>query len=265
MKKANILTVIICNLFLLLACGDDQMGSATGPVAPSMQDLYQQEPTWVGRYFGFLPCADCDGMATTIELNEDYSYILKYCYLGKSKEVIEFKGYFEWEKEGEVIRIGDPTLGEKSTYYQLSLDGLTQMKNANEPFSDGLMEEYQLEKLGISLDNKRWDLVEMMGVNINGPLSEKEPFIFFNDSPNTFNGFGKCNSLFGEYNLISKHQLQINKIGSTRKACQELDKEQAFMQILQQAKFYSLSIDSLQLGKDSGVADLIFVFNPFKP
>ena len=38
---------------------------------------------WNGTYKGILPCADCEGIKTELELNSDKTYEIKETYLGK--------------------------------------------------------------------------------------------------------------------------------------------------------------------------------------
>ena len=69
---------------------------------------------FIGVYTGILPCADCEGIETMIELKEDNYYISHYKYLGKSGEDNEFtnEGPFTWNDDGNSISLqaeGEPT------------------------------------------------------------------------------------------------------------------------------------------------------------
>ncbi len=264
MQKFIFLLIGQLFLFIFVSCENTGNISATGPVAPNMKEIYQTKPNWTGRYLATLPCNNCDGLITMLQLNEDLSYTNRYCYSGKSSEIIEFKGTFEWKTEGEIFRIGDPVLGEKAVYYKIIPAGIMQLDyNAIEQTGDNA-EQYKFSKLENDINNKYWELTEMMGVNINGPLNVKTPFIQFDNSLNKFEGQGFCNSFFGTYQLESSLKLKIGKVGSTRKSCPEIDQEKAMFQLLENAQFYKNSLDTLQIGKEDGIADLVFVFNPFK-
>ena len=68
----------------------------------------------IGVYTGILPCADCEGIETMIELKEDNYYISHYKYLGKTGEGNEFsnEGPFDWNDDGNSISLqaeGEPT------------------------------------------------------------------------------------------------------------------------------------------------------------
>ncbi|MCU0334040.1 MAG: copper resistance protein NlpE N-terminal domain-containing protein [Chitinophagaceae bacterium] len=63
---------------------------------------------WNGVYKGTLPCADCQGIETTLTLNADKTYGLLSTYIGKGDgKPVESKGSFEWIN-GNVVKLNDP-------------------------------------------------------------------------------------------------------------------------------------------------------------
>ncbi|MCH6233606.1 copper resistance protein NlpE [Cognataquiflexum rubidum] len=63
---------------------------------------------FLGIYKGVLPCADCEGIETTIELGSGNSYLKKSTYLGKENQsVIESSGVFTWNEAGNTITLQD--------------------------------------------------------------------------------------------------------------------------------------------------------------
>lgn len=61
---------------------------------------------WDGTYKGIVPCADCEGIETTLVLGKELTYTLKTKYLGKSDaKVFEEKGKFSWDKSGQIITL----------------------------------------------------------------------------------------------------------------------------------------------------------------
>lgn len=60
---------------------------------------------WAGVYEGILPCADCEGIETTIILNQDKSFTITEEYLKEPNLVIESKGTFGWDKAGQMITL----------------------------------------------------------------------------------------------------------------------------------------------------------------
>jgi uncharacterized lipoprotein NlpE involved in copper resistance len=59
---------------------------------------------WQGTYKGIVPCADCEGIQTTLTLN-DSTYVWETVYLGKSTEVYKDEGKFVWNEEGSCITL----------------------------------------------------------------------------------------------------------------------------------------------------------------
>lgn len=65
----------------------------------SMVDEHNAQTSldWKGTYEGVLPCADCEGIKTELELNDDNTYELETEYLGAKEELKETqKGTFIW-------------------------------------------------------------------------------------------------------------------------------------------------------------------------
>ena len=62
---------------------------------------------WEGRYSGVLPCADCRGVETTVEIRRDSSFHLKQVELSHDNkikgEVYETTGNFRWEQGATVV------------------------------------------------------------------------------------------------------------------------------------------------------------------
>lgn len=66
---------------------------------------------WHGAYQGVTPCADCEGIDTTLTLNQDKTYQLTRTYLGKSAEAFQQEGTFSWDKTGRVVILEGLTHG----------------------------------------------------------------------------------------------------------------------------------------------------------
>ncbi|KGN99661.1 hypothetical protein HR11_05380 [Porphyromonas macacae] len=76
------------------------------------------KPDYFGIYEGTLPCADCEGIKTTLTINEDTTYTLISEYLGKKdNNVFETSGVYNIINEN-VIELVTPSSGEK-TYYKI--------------------------------------------------------------------------------------------------------------------------------------------------
>lgn len=61
---------------------------------------------WAGVYEGTTPCADCEGIKTTLRLNQDETYVMSQTYLGKDDNVTyKDSGDFRWDNNGSEIII----------------------------------------------------------------------------------------------------------------------------------------------------------------
>lgn len=59
---------------------------------------------WNGKYEGVLPCADCEGIKTTILLKDNDTYVMTIKYLGEGQEET-VEGAFEWDATGTIITL----------------------------------------------------------------------------------------------------------------------------------------------------------------
>lgn len=80
--------------------------TTTNP-APAPQptgDTAETSLDWQGEYKGVLPCADCEGIETELELNADKSYELTEKYLGKGDgKESKVKGHFQFDAQQSSI------------------------------------------------------------------------------------------------------------------------------------------------------------------
>lgn len=53
---------------------------------------------WEGKYTGELPCADCDGIKTELQLFKNHTYELKEVYVGRDKKPFVTKGKITFDQ-----------------------------------------------------------------------------------------------------------------------------------------------------------------------
>ncbi len=93
--------------------------------APDMHNA-QNSLDWAGAYEGTLPCADCPGIKTVIQLNNDNTFSMVSEYLDRNLK-IEDKGEIMWH-DGTIVHLkGKETdiklkVGENQLFY-LDQDG----------------------------------------------------------------------------------------------------------------------------------------------
>ena len=117
---------------------------------------------WDGIYRGVLPCADCEGIQTTIYLKKDLSFITKTKYLGKSDSVYETTGKFRWNDKGNTV-IFTPADKTSSSQYFVAENYLTQLDMAGNKITGEIASRYILTKANYAILEKYWKLVELNG------------------------------------------------------------------------------------------------------
>ena len=85
----------------------------------------QNSLDYLGVYKGVLPCADCEGIQTTITLNENLTYSIKTQYLGKGAKVFEQNGMYKWHDKVNILVLGDSE--NVPRYYFVGENMLTQL------------------------------------------------------------------------------------------------------------------------------------------
>lgn len=86
--------------------------AASQPAASAASTAAQPDAQWVGRYYGVLPCASCEGIETTLILQEDGSYLLTETYKQRQPFTEKTDGRFTWRKPQEIFQL-DKAGGER--------------------------------------------------------------------------------------------------------------------------------------------------------
>lgn len=100
---------------------------------------------WAGVYEGTLPCADCEGIKTVIELKDDNTYTTSQTYLKGSENTEEFnsKGSFNWDDSGSNITLKD---GEETFKYKVGENQLLMLDSEGNMVDGKLSDLYILKK-----------------------------------------------------------------------------------------------------------------------
>lgn len=97
----------------------------------------------VGIYKGVLPCADCEGMETTIELKNDSTYSRVIKYLGKKENSFTASGKWTWVN-GFIINLG--SIKEGPNQYFVAEGKLIQLDMSGNRITGELAAKYELKK-----------------------------------------------------------------------------------------------------------------------
>lgn len=112
--------------------------------------LTEQTMAYAGSYEGTLPCADCEGIKTTVVLNDDYTYQKTSTYLkGDKPSKFEETGVYELNEETDVITLipSENRDERKSNLYLLGDNRLTYLNRDGSKVEREMADLYVLEKL----------------------------------------------------------------------------------------------------------------------
>lgn len=216
---------------------------------------------WQGTYTGMVPCADCEGIATTIVLSLNKTYTIKTKYIGKANKTFEQIGFISFNSKGNTITLSD--IKDAPNQYFVGENTLTQLDLNGNKITGNLADKYVLKKveanvstterfnesIETTLENTKWKLVRLMGkeVKSNGPNS-KEPFVHFL-SDGRFSAYAGCNSITGSYELKNGNRIIFSKVSYTMMACEDMNMEALLAKILGKADNYTTNGNTLNLNK----------------
>lgn len=256
-------SILIPTLALLFAACGGQQAPTPEPAAENPTPAHNSRNSldWAGTYSGTVPCADCEGIATTIMLEHSNAYTLKVRYLGKSDEVYTREGVFGWETDGNRIRMqgvdGAPLR------FLVGENQLFQLDEKGERITGGLEERYILHRAMANsawpLLGTYWKLVEIMGKPVLHPEGRMPANMLLSAEGKRASGNSGCNSFFSTYTLDeAAGHIRFEQAGSTMMACPDMSVEDAFHKALVQVENYSLSGGSLSLNSERMVSLLRF-------
>ena len=151
MKKIKFSLVAFSLLLTMSSCNDESDRSAvSNPVeqvesqseAPDMHTS-QNALDWEGTYKGTLPCADCEGIETTLVLKKDHTFERTAVYKGKESHQIDDSGKFSWDNEGRVVRL---EIKDENPSYKVKEGSLVLLDREGKENTGELAEFYVLKK-----------------------------------------------------------------------------------------------------------------------
>lgn len=247
-------TIITCCIlaFLFCYCQPKQNTSKTGADIPvsTVPDMHNAQTSldWAGTYKGIVPCADCEGIETTIILYEDLSYSISRRYLHKEERTFKEEGTFFWNEAGSTIQLstddGQYFVGE-NTLFHLDEEG--------NRITGDLAEHYMLKKVNgesltpSAITETYWKLVVIDGKPVATPDGGKEVYFTLFPEENSIRGFAGCNGFGGGYNMEGNNQIAFSQLFSTKMACPNLDTENEFMKALEATRSFKIENNALWL------------------
>jgi len=146
MKKLFYVSVM---LLAFAACKNDPEKETVEEVVETQQvpDRHTSQIAldWQGIYKGVLPCADCEGIATEVTLNDDNTYVITRLYLGKDEATFEETGTFQWTEDGNGIVLKEK-VKDSPTLFKVGENHLLHLDQDGEKIKGELAEMYVLRK-----------------------------------------------------------------------------------------------------------------------
>lgn len=140
MKKAILAIAATGMLFGLFGCNNSEM-AALKPTQSA--ELTPMQQSWRG----VIPCADCEGIETSLFLGKDGTWVMNDHYQGVNREPSSFGSYGTWARTADKLVLTD-SHGEKS-FYRAKGDKLEMLDREGNPIDSKL--NYTLEPVKASL------------------------------------------------------------------------------------------------------------------
>ncbi|SIS47557.1 Heat shock protein HslJ [Zobellia uliginosa] len=172
---------------------------------------------WQGRYYGLLPCADCEGIATELSLDNDLSYVLTRVWKKKGTAASDtLKGKFTWQ--GNHIKLEGMADHSGPTTFKVEENRLRQLDMDANAITGPLAAHYVLSKMGNQqIEDQRWQVVELKGKPVNG--TPETHYLIFHSKEGRLEAKMNCNVLSKSYRITDQFKITIDQGISTMMAC----------------------------------------------
>lgn len=238
--KLNYNIAVLIIIFSISACTAPKSSVNTIPDSHNSQNSLD----WEGVYTGTIPCADCKGIRTMIDLSKNMTYVMETKYQGKSEEIFRSNGSFSWDKSGSYL-IMNKESGKPS--YKVGENILFVLDSEGKLITGNLANNYTLTKETNTLTEKYWKLIEINGKTVKS--SEKEAHFILKAADNRITGNSGCNSFAGSFEQQPGNRISFSKIASTRMACMDMSIEDQLFNILSTIDNFSLNEGILSLNR----------------
>ena len=231
-------TYILFLILLVQSCGTGEEKISSAAVDDSASD-------WPGIYSGVIPCADCEGIETTLQINPNMTYVLSETYLGKSDQPPQRNGAFTWNKALDKIKLAGIESGPSE--YLVDTNGVWQLDINGKKITGDLAVKYLLIKTPENmLGFYRWKLTQLMGKYLD---SKSSASLRLEMEDRRFHGFGWCNAFNGLFELQDGGRLSFGSFSPTPRTCPDTTAETQFLNVLRIVDSYKLKGRELTLSR----------------
>ncbi|EHK0947271.1 envelope stress response activation lipoprotein NlpE [Citrobacter farmeri] len=130
MKKTLLSAMAAFTLFALIGCNNRSDVDVIQPT--QVAELKPMQQSWRG----ILPCADCEGIETSLFLEKDGTWVMNVRYQGVREEPSSFASYGTWARTADKLVLTD-SQGEKS-YYRAKGEALEMLDREGNPIESQL-------------------------------------------------------------------------------------------------------------------------------
>ena len=265
MRKTWIVCLIVGAIFFFsgyLSTAQKVSNSKWSEKPTLASDNSKNSLDWAGTYSGLLPCADCEGIQTVINLTKDLTYHIRTKYMGRKDAPIENSGLFSWTKEGSKIELLGYKAGTMPVFYLVGENKLIQLDMQGNRITGKLADNYILKKdksptvaqetakkKEAALVGTKWLLVELHGqVVIKNKESKEAPYLQLSMDGRVA-AYAGCNRILGGYELKDGFRIHFKGMASTMMACMDMKTEQVLNEVFKVADNYSLKGKKMTLNK----------------
>ncbi len=244
MKKKWILPLFALILIGFTACHSSSSLTADEQQPQIDSHNSQNSLDWAGVYQGVLPCADCEGIKTNIQLKYDGSFKMQSVYWGAvGDSVFTQSGQFTWGESGQTIKLSN---GKR---YFVGENKLIQLDGDGNRIQGELADYFILHKADNRITEKYWKLISLNGNDITVDSTfNREPYLILKaNEQHRISGNAGCNQLMGTYELKPENGISFSKMASTLMACPNLNLEDQFVDALQTADKYAVNGEYMTL------------------
>lgn len=227
---------------------------ATPPTRQSSSHSTSNSVDWQGTYVATVPCADCEGIQTSIRLSGDKTFIRTQAYLkgGKSTPFTD-RGTFEFTDDGSTIILKASEDG--PTRYKVGENSLTQLDRSGKPITSELAVLYQLRKQAEAvtenaLMDRRWELFELYGQPVRRAMAEAKPIaLTLTSDGQRANAFVGCNTASGTFTVTADTRITFAQMAVTKMACPDMSLEDQVLNAITTSDTYAVRGDTLRMTK----------------
>jgi copper homeostasis protein (lipoprotein) len=144
MKKLILASILVSSF--IISCESKKEESLTTPTEETFKEEHTAKNSldYLGTYKGTLPCADCEGIETTITLNKDETYTSTMKYLGKEEKEFKDMGDYTWMEDGN--RLSLEGIDTPPVFYFVAEGKLIQLNQEGNEIKGNLAKNYELLK-----------------------------------------------------------------------------------------------------------------------